>query len=324
MKAAVYRKYGPPEVLHIEDVKKPIPGKKEVLIKIIAATVSSGDARLRGFNVPFPLRIPFRVMMGISGPRNKILGFDLSGTIESVGDKVVKFKTGDNVFGSTGFDGGTYAEYTCLSEDEVITTVPDNIALQDASAIFFGGHTALHFLRKGNITRGQNVLIIGASGCLGTYAVQLARYFETEVTGVCSTPNIDLVKSLGADYVIDYTKEDFTKKEKKYDIIFDTTGKSNFSGCVKSLKDKGCYLRAVHLRVSSVLKGVWTNITTNKKVIGGVADEKLEDLLFLKKLVEEEKLKPVIDKYYPLDDIVEAHSYVDSGHKKGSVVIRIN
>ena len=324
MKAIVCTKYGPPDVLQLKEVEKPIPKDNEVLIKIFATTVSSGDMRIRSAKVPPLFWLPMRLAMGFRGPRKKILGMELAGEIESIGKDVKLFKESDQVFGSTyGTRSGAYAEYGCLSEDAVLATKPANMTYEEAASVFFGGHTALHFLRKGNIQSGQKVLIYGASGSLGTSAVQLAKYFGAEVTGVCSTTNLELVKSLGADKVIDYTKEDFTKSSQTYDIIFDTVGKSPFSGCVKSLKKKGFYLRAVNLALSNIVQGLWTSMTSSKKVIGGIASEKTEDLIFIKELIEAGKIKAVIDRRYPLEQIVEAHRYVDQGHKKGNVVITV-
>jgi 2-desacetyl-2-hydroxyethyl bacteriochlorophyllide A dehydrogenase len=322
MKAIVCTKYGPPEVLQLKEVEKPTPKDNEVLIKIFATTVTSGDMRMRSFKVPPLPWLPMRIIMGFRGPRKKIFGTDLAGEIESVGKDVKLFKKGDQIFGSTG-GFGAHAEYVCLSEEEVLATKPINMTYEEAAPVFFAGHTALHFLRKGNIQSGQKVLIYGASGAVGTFAVQLARYFGAEVTGVCSTTNLKLVKSLGADSVIDYTKEDFTKSGETYDIIFDTVGKSPFSGCVKSLKKKGFYLRAVHMTLSPIVRGLWTSMTSSKKVIGGVASERTEDLIFLKELIEAGKIKSVIDRRYRLEQIAEAHSYVEKGHKKGNVVITL-
>jgi NADPH:quinone reductase-like Zn-dependent oxidoreductase len=290
-----------------------------VLIKIYATTVNRTDC---GFRKPeYPLII--RLVNGLFRPKRKILGSELAGEVESVGKDVKLFKKGDQVFGSTGMSSGAYAEYKCLPEDGVLAIKPTNITYEEVAAIPFGALASLYFLRKGNIQKEQKVLIYGASGALGTAAVQLAKYFGAEVTGVCSTTNLELVKSLGADKVIDYTKEDFTKSGDTYDIIFDTVGKSSFSGSIKSLKKKGVYLRAVHMALSPIVRGLWTSITSSKKVIGGIATERKEDLIFLKELIEAGKLKSVIDRQYSLERIAEAHRYLDKGHKKGNIVITV-
>jgi NADPH:quinone reductase-like Zn-dependent oxidoreductase len=317
MKAVVYTEYGPPEVLQLREVDKPVPKDNEVLVKIHATTVTSGDVRMRGLIIP-PLVRPFmRIVLGLRGPKQTILGVDLAGEIEATGKDVEQFKVGDRVFGSAyGTGTGTYAQYMCMREDAVLATMPSNMTYEEAAPVFFGAHTALHFLRKADIRAGQKVLIHGASGALGTYAVQLARHFGAEVTGVCSTANLEMVKSLGADRVVDYTKEDFTKSGEKYDVIFCTLGKSPFSGCIGSLNENGIYLRAVHLELSPILRGIWTSVTTSKKIINGVAGETVEDLVYLRGLIEEGKLRPVIDRTYPMEQIAEAHRYVEQGHKK--------
>lgn len=318
MKAIVYTKYGPPDVLQLKEVEKPVPKNNEVLIKVYATTVTSGDVRVRKAD-PFAVRF----FNGLTRPKKiTILGNTLAGKIESVGDGVKQFKKGDQVFGAAGLGLGAYAQYICLPGEGTLAIKPAKISYEEAAAIPFGALTSLHFLRKGNIQKGRKVLIYGASGALGTAAVQLAKYFGAEVTGVCSTTNRELVKSLGADSVIDYTKEDFTKPA-TYDVIFDTVGKSSFSGCLKSLKKQGVYLRAVHLSLVPIVRGLWTSMTSSKKVIGGLAPERKEDLIFLKKLIENGKLKPVIDKSYSFEQIVEAHKYVEKGHKKGNVVITL-
>lgn len=325
MKAIVYNTFGPPDVLRLKEVDKPAPKENEVLIKIFATTVSSGDDRLRGAKVPPLYWLPARMMLGFRKPKKPILGMELAGEIESAGKDVKRVRRGDQVIASTyGSSSGAYAEYICLPEEAVMSEKPADMSYEEAAAIFFGGHTALHFLRKGNIRSGHKVLIYGASGSIGTFAVQLAKYFGAEVTGVCSSTNLELVKSLGADMVIDYTKEDFTRIDQRYDIIFDTVGKSPFSWCTGSLKENGRYLRAVHMEISSVFQGLWTSMTSSKKVIGGEAGESVEDLKFLVGLVGAGKIKPVIDRCYPLEQTADAHRYVDKGHKIGNVVITLN
>lgn len=319
MKAIVYEKYGPPEVLQIKEVEKPTPKDNEVLIKVYATTVSTADCRMRKAD-PFLVRF----YSGLTRPKKvTVLGTELSGEIESIGKDVKLFKKGDQVFAATWvLKFGAYVEYKCLAEDAMVAIKPNNISYEESSAITFGGFTALHFLKKANIQKGQKVLIYGASGCVGTYAVQLAKYFGAEVTGVCSSKNVELIKSIGADKVIDYTKEDFAKNNEMYDVIFDTVGKSLFSGCMNALKKEGTYLQAVAMP-GLLIRMRWVSITSSKKLIGGTAAPKTENIMFLKKLVEKGKLKSVIDKTYLFKQIVEAHKYVDKGHKKGNVVITL-
>ena len=318
MKAVVYEKYGPPEVLHLKEVEMPVPKDNEVLIRIHATAVNSGDIRMRKAD-PFAVRF----MLGLIRPGKNVLGIVFAGEIEAVGKNVTLFKNGDQVYGTSVKNFGAYAEYKCLPEENTMAIKPVGLTYKEAAAIPFGGTTALHFLRKAKVQSGQKVLIYGASGAVGTAAVQLARYFGADVTGVCSTSNLEMVKSLGATRVIDYTKEDFSKGTEAYDIVFDTVGKSPFSGSVKSLKKNGYYLRVVHMALAPVIRGLWISITSNKKVIGGVTNETSEDINFLNSLIETGQLKPVIDRTYPIEQIVEAHHYVEEGHKKGNVVITL-
>ncbi len=319
MKAIVYERYGPPEVLHLKEVEKPTPNAYEVLVRIYATAVCSGDVRLRKA-APWAVRL----MVGLTRPKKPILGVVLAGEIEAVGKDVTLFKEVYSVYGMTGMSFGAYAEYKSLPQDGVITIKPVSLTYKEAAAIPFGGTTALHFLKKAKIQSGQKVLIYGASGAVGTSAVQLAKYFGAEVTAVCSTANVAIVKSLGADNVIDYTKKDFSKNSVLYNIIFDAFGKSPFSGAVKSLEKNGYYLRVVHMSLSPVIKGLWTSLTSRKKVIGGGPKEKAKDLVFLNSLIESGQLKPVIDRSYAFEEMVEAHEYVEKGHKKGNVVIVFN
>jgi NADPH:quinone reductase-like Zn-dependent oxidoreductase len=322
MKAAVYTRYGPPDVIEIKDVEKPAPKDNEVLVRIHATTVCAADWRIRKAD-PFIVRF----MNGLWRPKKiRILGAEFAGTVESVGKAVTRFGEGDQVFGSTGFKFGAHAEYACLPEDGLLAIKPVNMTLEEAAAVLFGGVSALHFLRKAKIQAGQKVLIYGASGSVGVFAVQLAKHFGAHVTGVCSTANLDLVKSLGADEVVDYTREDFSRAGRVYDIVFDTVGKSGFSRSLKSLKRGGSYvLVGGSGRLSSILgvilRGTWISLTGAAKVISGVASAAAGDQSFLKGLIEAGKLRTVIERSYSLDEIAEAHRHAEAGHKKGHVVI---
>ena len=309
MKAVICTKYGPPEVLEIRDIKKPIPKDDEVLIKIHATTVHVGDTKLRGFKPglgkfqDFLFKPIMRFMIGFRGPRNKVLGMELAGEIEATGKDVTLFKTGDKVFAATEMTFGAYAEYKCISENGVLAKIPANKSYEEAAPIPNGGITALRFLRIANLQKDQKILIYGASGSVGTYAVQLAKHMGAEVVGVCSTSNLDMVRLLGADKVIDYTQGDFTKGPEMYDVIFDAVGKVSHSVCKNILKPAGVYL--------NVLKS------------SGGLKLKNEELMFLQKLFTKGEIKSVIDRRYSLDQIVEAHHYVDKGHKKGNVIITV-
>jgi NADPH:quinone reductase-like Zn-dependent oxidoreductase len=322
MKAIVCTKYGPPDVLQLKEVEKPTPKDNEILVRIYATTVFAGDCEMRGLKFPILLRLLMRIGFGIRGPRKKILGQELAGEIEAVGKDVKRFKKGDQVFGTPGFGLGANAEYKCLPEDGLVAIKPANMTYEEAAAVPVGGLEALHYLRKGNIQSGQKVLINGAGGSIGTYAVQLAKYFGAEVTGVDSTGKLDMLRSIGADQVIDYTQEDFTKSGETYDVIFDVVGKSSFSHSERSLKGKGIYLSA-NPGVSQMLRGPRTSKIGSKKAIFGGTIYRTEDLVFLKDLIEAGNIKSVIDRRYPLEQTAEAHRYVETGHKKGHVVITV-
>ena len=324
MKAIVYTQYGPADVLHLQEVEKPTPKDNEVLIKVHATSVTAADCNARGFVfVPPGFGFLARLMFGLRKPRQPILGTELSGEIVAVGKDVKLFKKGDHVFG-TSEKYGAYAEYTCMAEDARLVMKSANLTYAEAASIPFGAITALYFLRDmAKLQPRQKVLIIGASGCTGVYAIQLAKYYGAEVTGVCSTRNLEMVRSLGADHVIDYAKEDFTQNGQTYDVIFDMVpGKSSFARYKGSLKPNGLYLAGAG-GLESFAQMAWTALTGGKKVIAGMAPDRVEDLVFLKELLETGKLKPVIDRRYPLEQTAEAHRYADTGHKRGSVVITI-
>jgi NADPH:quinone reductase-like Zn-dependent oxidoreductase len=327
MKAAIWTNYGPPDVLQLRDVDKPNPKDNEVLIKIYATTASTADCELRSFKAFNVFWLPLRIYFGLVRPtRITILGQELAGEIEAVGKDVARFKTGDQVFAWTGFRLKANAEYTCLPESGALTTKPSNITFEEAATLPIGGLEAVHFLRKNVIRNGQKVLINGAGGSIGTFAIQLARYFGADVTGVDSAEKLDMLRALGADHVIDYTKEDFTQNGEMYDVIFDVVGKSSFSRSMRSLKHNGRYLLG-NPGLAQRFRAGLTSRSGDKKVIpytSRTASEIIEDLNFLKELIEAGKIKPVIDRVYPLEQIVEAHRYVEAGHKKGNVAIKVS
>ena len=317
MKAAIYTQYGLPDVLQLKDVAKPAPKENEILLRIKATAVNSGDVRLRKAD---PLAV--RLFFGLLKPKITILGSVFSGEVESVGKQVKRFNMGDQVFGHTDMRFGAYAEYICLPEDGSLALKPAGISHDEAAAIPFGGVAALHFIKRAMIQANQKVLIVGASGAVGSAAVQLAKSYGAMVTGVCSTSNIDLVKSIGADKVIDYTKEDFTQQGQIYDLIFDAVNTISVSRSLTSLAKNGIMILSA-AGMNEMFQGLWISLTSKKKVITGVVSHQAADIIFLKELIESGKFKPVIDRTYPLEQIAEAHAYVDKGHKRGNIVIHI-
>ncbi len=328
MKAIIWTKYGSPDVLQLKEVEKPTPTDKQVLIRIHATTATSGDCEMRGLRGSFWYRWLIRAYVGLRTPqRITILGMELAGEIEAIGKDVTRFKTGDQVFAATGFvEMGSYVDYKCLLEDPkqdgLLTLKPTNMTYEEAAAVPVGGIEALNFLRQGQIQRGQKILINGAGGTIGVFAVQLAKYFEAEVTAVDSADKLDMLRAIGADHVIDYAQQDFTQNGERYDFILDIAGKSPFSNSLTSLKQHGCYVIA-NVSLVRALRGWWTSMTSSKKVLLAVAKPKLEDLVFLRGLIEAGKLKAFIDKRYPLEQIADAHRYVETGRKKGNVIITV-
>ena len=322
MKAIVYREYGSPGVLKLEDIPKPTPKANQVLIKVHAATVGTWDCESRSFAFPLWFWLPLRIAMGIRTPRWPVLGQELAGEIEAVGKGVERFKKGDQVFASTGIGFGAHAEYICLSSDGAIAIKPANMSYEEAAGIPTGGDNALHFLRKANVQSGESVLVNGAGGNIGVIAVQLARHYGAEVTAIDSSEKLEMLRAIGAEHVIDYTKEDFTGSGKTYDVIFDVVHNSSFSGCVRSLKPNGRYLLA-NPRLFPMLRALWTSWTSDKKVMFAFAGSKPQDLIALKELAEAGKIRAVIDKRYPLEQAAEAHAYVETGRRKGTVVLSL-
>lgn len=330
MKAVVYTEYGPPDVLQLKEVQKPAPRDNEILIRVHAVSVNYGDIIARDFrnitprkfNMPFLFWLPARIYFGLRKPRVKILGNEFAGEIEATGKNVKRFKKGDQVFGYRGQSMGAYAEYVCMPEDGVVALKPANMTYEEAATIPMGAIVALNLLRKVPIQSGQKILINGASGSIGSHAVQLARDSGAEVTGVCGTPRLKFVKALGANKVIDYTQEDFTQSGESYDLIVDILGKSSFSRCKRALKRNGRYLLA-SFKMKQLFQMLWTSMVGDKKVICALAPERTEDLIFIKELIEAGKIKAVIDRCYPLEQAAEAHNYAETGYKKGNVVITV-
>lgn len=325
MKAIICTRYGPPDVLQLRDVDKPTPRDNEVLIKVHATSVTLGDCEIRSFKVPDFVWLPMRLYMGIRKPRLSILGQELAGRIEAVGKDVTQFKVGDDVFAETGMFFGGYAEYACLPENSDMATIahmPTNLSYEEAAVLPVGGKVALHFISAADLKPGQRILINGAGGSIGTLAIQLAKHAGAHVTAVDSTPKLAMLRSLGADAVIDYTQEDFTRNGQTYDVIFDVVGKAAYGRAVKMLNAGGRFLMG-NPRFSLIMQGLWTRRTSDKRVSFGLGVEDANALLTLKEMVEAGKLKPVIDKRYPLAQMVEAHYYVEGGHKMGNVVINV-
>jgi NADPH:quinone reductase-like Zn-dependent oxidoreductase len=326
VKAIVWTKYGSPDGLQLKEVEKPTPEDHEVLIRVHATTVTAGDCEMRRLDFPLALRLPMRLYVGLTRPKRvTILGQELAGEIESVGKDVRQFNPGDQVFAAIGFGFGAYAEYKCLpetSEMDVLATKPVNLSYEEAAAVPVGGLNALHFLRQANLRSGQKLLINGAGGSIGTIAIQLARSYGVNVTAVDSTTKLDMLRSIGADQVVDYTRQDFTKSGETYDAIFDVVGEASFSGCMRSLKENGIYLLG-NPAMSKTVRGRWISMTSNKQVFAGIASYRMEDLVFLTDLIEAGKIKPVIDRCFPLEKMAEAHRYVEKGHKKGNVVVTL-
>lgn len=329
MKAVVWTKYGPPEVLEMREVEKPTPKDDELLIKIYATTVTAGDCEMRRLDFPFYLGLPMRLWLGVLKPKEgSIMGTELAGEVEAVGKDVRQFKVGDQVFGAAGMGLGTNAQYICLPEEpddsgRGVAIKPKNMSYQEAATVPFGGRDALHFLRLGNLQRGQKILINGAGGSIGTYAIQLAKHFGLEVTAVDSTAKLEMLRDVGADHVVDYTQEDFTQNGQVYDVIFDVVGTLSFSRTKGSIRPDGTYLLANPIR-GQIISGPWTRMTSSHKVMMETASGTVADLVYLRELVEAGELKTVIDRTYPLEELVEAHRYLETGAKQGNVVITVD
>lgn len=323
MKAIVFTNYGPPGVLQLQEVDKPVPKEDEVLVRIYATTVTAGDCEIRGFRFRPWIWLMMRLWLGVLRPRGRrVLGTELAGRIVGLGKNVDAARKGERVFGSSGLGFGTNAEYKCLPAHGALEIAPDNLSYEEAASVPFGGRDALHFLRKANLRPGTKILINGAAGSIGTFGVQLAKHFGAEVTAVDGAEKLEMLRSIGADHVIDYAREDFTRTGKSYDVIFDVVGKSSFSGSLRSLAPDGHYLLA-NPGLPHMLRGAWTSMTTKRTVVSEPASGTTEDLVFLRELIEGGNIRPVMDRSYSLERIVEAHEYLETGAKQGNVAITV-
>ncbi|MCW4006716.1 MAG: NAD(P)-dependent alcohol dehydrogenase [Candidatus Bathyarchaeota archaeon] len=325
MKAVEWTRYGAPDVLKLAEVEKPVPKAGEVLVKVHATSVTAGECEMRSFKVRGLFWLPLRLWLGIFKPRKKLLGQEFAGEIEAVGTSITQFKPGQRVFGTTGINFGAYAQYLCVPEkagDGVVATMPKNLSFEQAAPVPVAGLEALHFLRTANIQQGQQILIVGSGGSIGTYALQLAKHYGATVTAVDSTQKLDMLRELGADLVVDYTKEDYLQTGKTYDAILDVVGKASFSRAINTLKPKG-HLLLANPGLLDMLRGSWVSATSGKTVVAKTAASTTEDLLFLNDLIETGKLKPIIDRTYTLEQTAEAHKYAETGDKKGNIVITV-
>jgi NADPH:quinone reductase-like Zn-dependent oxidoreductase len=322
MKAVVYRRYGSPDVLEIADLPTPVPGDDDVLIRVHATTVGTWDCEMRAFNFPFWFWLPLRLAVGVRRPRRPVLGQELAGTVEAVGASVTGFSAGDRVFAATGLRFGGHAEYACISSTAAIAHMPANMSFEEAAGIPVGGDNALHFLAKAEVRPGEHVLVNGAGGNIGVLAVQLAKHYGAEVTAVDSADKLEMLRDIGADHVIDYTAEDFTRSGRTYDVIFDLVFSTSYTGCLRSLAPRGRYLLA-NPGFSSILRGLWTSATSGKKVVSAFAGSKPEDLVALRELADAGAFRAVIDRRYPLEQAAEAHAFVDTGQRRGTIVLTV-
>jgi NADPH:quinone reductase-like Zn-dependent oxidoreductase len=321
MKAVVMTRYGSADRLRLTDVERPVPRDTEILVRVRATTVTAGDVEIRTLAVPPWLKVPIRIYVGLAAPRGFILGQELAGDVVTVGSSVTRFREGDAVFGTTGFRFGAHAEYACLPGNAVVAAKPAGLTYEEAAAVPVGGLEALHFLERARIRAGEKVLVIGAGGSIGTFAVQIAKHLGADVTGVDSAGKLAMVRSIGADHVMDYTKEDFSRSGPAWDVIFDVLGRSSFPRCLQSLLPGGRYLLGGNSGPLRVLRGKLVSMAGSRKVIVGAAAQRTRDLLVLEGLIEAGRLKPVVDRSYPLEQAADAHRYVESGQKRGNVVL---